>query len=91
MASDSRLVVQRYEVVNTVVLLNPEAKPPGFVVWTVVLICTRLLTVAGGFVLHPKAPYDKNWPFLLGGLLLLAITIAARHRVRALEHESMRS
>lgn len=71
-------------VVNVVVILRPEKRPPGFMAWTIVSILAGLLTTAGGFIFNPNAPYDKNWAFLIGGLCLLAATLAARLRMRAL-------
>lgn len=71
-------------VVNLVALMRPAAKPPRFMIWTIASGFVSLLVTAGGFFLGNDAPHELNLPFLLGGLLLLAITIGAHLRVRAL-------
>lgn len=71
-------------VVNLVALVRPTAKPPRFLVWTIVSSLTGLLVTAGGFLIGNNAPHELNLPFLFGGLFLLTITIGAHLRVRAL-------
>ena len=39
-----------------------------------------LMLVGCGFILHPDAPHHKNWYFLGGGLLVLAISAVGSFR-----------
>jgi 4-hydroxybenzoate polyprenyltransferase len=68
-------------IYNVTSLCKHEAKRTTF--FKVNFAISILLGIAfflGGFVFHQNAPHDQNWYFLLGGLLVIAVAIAARRR-----------